>query len=668
MSGSNNNINATTPSSSSLAAAAASPSFRGFADFAKHTDFATSTTAAALLAARRHQASAASSAAASSSSATATNVATELAGNTANYDNSSEKNNQQQFRPSPIYTGNDARLSLLFRKISQKRSPTTKVRALEDLIREVYPAAVAVARGADASSSSVIDTSSSFSRPDKIAALSHLIYLHETKLGNDNNPSVRALSYMALVCARSHVPKAWSALFLGVNNKNGGSATTATSSIGMAWGAMRGDPATEVSKNAGLFLDELIRAEKEMGKGGNSAPSLQYPETLVPDRKIQVAICQYSKMVLSCKRPSSLQDFIINFNTALSSSASSVSFSSSMGMVVGSPTTAAKTGGGSTKIKKGKNSCGTIPNDETVSTTSAEIEKEEMAERYERVILSVLLGLGWLFECSCGQSHNKEEGEVSDEKNKKDVCYHASSTVLFPDVTPSILRLLTSSRGSFRRGTYMLLGQICQFLPSLLATSSSQELSPSLSMGSLIPNLLSSEKDPSNFVSLFEMILSYLAAAQGGKLGENSGAFRVDDDLSGNGYNCTTMFLDPVAFTTALSKVLRRGCYGAPAAVWGPIILPFVASLPTLHHGGDSSGEELKGRIDGEQQLDSQIPPSMLPLQLTIMSSLVSVIVRITILIISCYISSLTNNYFRNTLNATKSGRAENLQLGLLIQ
>jgi len=672
MSSSNSNSNAISSSSS---ASAASSSFRGFADFAK-PDFATSsgsTAAAALLAARRK----AAAAAAASSSNTTSSSSAATASSTGHHQQQKQQpqSQQQQLRPSPIYTGNDARLSILFRKISQKRNPTTKVRALEELIGEVFPPTTttntttatttttspslttSTAATEDAASTT---TSTAYSRPDKIASLSHLLYLHETKLGYDNNPSVRALSYLALACARHHVPKAWNALFLGMKNGggsgSGGSGAVvdvAISSIGMAWGAMYGDPATEVSRNASLFMEELIHAEKEEeetnkvhGSDGAAATttsvlSQQQPnKILVPRSKIQMAICQYSKMVLSCKRPSTLQEFILNFNTALSSSSSSSAlsgpFSSSFGMVAGSSSTAASGSSGG-KGKKSKNvnfahsSSSGDSNDATTTTTTriAELEKEEMAERYERVILSVLFGMGWLFEC-CGQS---TRGQVSDMTAKEDI-YHHASTILFPDAATSILRLLYSSRGSFRRGTYMLLGQICQFAPMLLASSSASQLSSLLSLGSLLPNLLSSEKDPSNFVSLLEMILSYLAAAQGGKIGDNIfvGAFRVGDDRNDMGKQedgaTVTTLLDPVAFTTALSKALRRGCYGAPAGAWGPTILPFVASLPAHHHGGGNvGGEEWKGRIEGEQPQDTKLSqsPSALPLQLTIVSSLVSV-------------------------------------------
>lgn len=123
--------------------------FSGFAEFAKADSFA-STTAAATLA-RRRQA--------------------ESKKNSSTGDGATRRS---KFRPSPIYTGSDARLIVLFRKIGQKRDPATKVRALEELSQCVFPPI------SKATASSEADE---FPRPEKIAALCHLAFLHETKLG-----------------------------------------------------------------------------------------------------------------------------------------------------------------------------------------------------------------------------------------------------------------------------------------------------------------------------------------------------------------------------------------------------------------------------------------------------------------------------------------------------
>ncbi len=123
--------------------------FSGFAEFAKADSF-NSTTAAATLARRRQAESKKGSSAG---------------------DGDKRRN---KFRPSPIYTGSDGRLTVLFRKIGQKRDPATKVRALEELSQCVFPPI-----SKDTTSSEADD----FPRPEKIAALCHLVFLHETKLG-----------------------------------------------------------------------------------------------------------------------------------------------------------------------------------------------------------------------------------------------------------------------------------------------------------------------------------------------------------------------------------------------------------------------------------------------------------------------------------------------------
>ena len=127
--------------------------FSGFAEFAKADFSSTSTTAAATFARRRQAASKKNS-------------------STSSDGHRSEKS-RNKFQPSPIYAGSDVRLIVLFRKIGQKRDPLTKVRALEELIQSVFPPI----------SKETSSNKEDFPRPEKIAALCHLAFLHETKLG-----------------------------------------------------------------------------------------------------------------------------------------------------------------------------------------------------------------------------------------------------------------------------------------------------------------------------------------------------------------------------------------------------------------------------------------------------------------------------------------------------
>jgi len=312
----------------------------------------------------------------------------------------------------------------------------------------------------------------------------------------DNNFSVRAGSYKALTASKDHVPKAWVSLFVGESGDDTTFCPAATT-VGMAWIASRGDPAAEVAKNAAAFITEITANETEAST-----------------KVIKEATCKYSKAILTCKRASSLQD-VINPTSAQSTSSG-----------VSNKSTA----------NAGKNKKNKAENAPVVN----ESEKEEMEECYERVILSVLSGVGWLVQCY------PETMTIAAEQPYVDM-------ESFPD-SPSISRILQSSRGSFRREAYNLVGKICQFAPSLILSESASHLK----VASLIPNLLSSEKESSSFSPLLEMVLTYFAALR----------------------NEQWEKLDSVAFTKSLSKSLRRACYGAPASAWSPMILPLVASLP----------------------------------------------------------------------------------------
>ena len=314
----------------------------------------------------------------------------------------------------------------------------------------------------------------------------------------DNNFSVRAGSYRVLSASKDHVPKAWVGLFVGESDGETTFCPAATA-VGMAWVASRGDPAAEVAKNASSFIANITSNET-----GESV------------KMVQQAACKYSKSILACKRASSLQD-VIN-PTSVQSKSSGVNSKSA-------------TNAGRNKKNKSDN-----------VVLANESEKEETEECYERVILSALSGLGWLVQCYPEHSKAKEK--------------YVDMTA-FPD-SAYITRILQSSRGSFRREAYNVVGKFCQFAPSLIISESTNRVN----LAPLIPNLLSSEKETSSISPLLEMILSFFMA------------LRSDDgETQWEKMNC-------IAFTKSLSKSLRRACYGAPASVWCPIILPLVASLP----------------------------------------------------------------------------------------
>ena len=98
-------------------------------------------------------------------------------------------NNSNRVRLSPIYTGSDQKLLLLFPKIGQKRDATTKSKALLDLL-EFFQ-------------------SEENPKKTKAEALSHFLYLFQTKLFYDNSPRVRAHAVKVCSYASSSLPKAW---------------------------------------------------------------------------------------------------------------------------------------------------------------------------------------------------------------------------------------------------------------------------------------------------------------------------------------------------------------------------------------------------------------------------------------------------------------------------
>lgn len=137
--------------------------------------------------------------------------------------NNNNNNDSNKTRLSPIYTGTDQTLLLLFPKIGQKRDATTKTKALQELV-EVFQ-------------------SERLLKKTKAEALSHFLYLFSTKLYYDNSPRVRAHAAKACGVASEALPKAWKNL-----------TATDTEVHGMLLCA-RADPAAEVRSAAGAYSE-----------------------------------------------------------------------------------------------------------------------------------------------------------------------------------------------------------------------------------------------------------------------------------------------------------------------------------------------------------------------------------------------------------------------------
>jgi hypothetical protein len=95
---------------------------------------------------------------------------------------------------SPVYTGSDPQLSLVFKKIAQKRDGLTKSKALNEL-EEYFNKDDAV-------------------KKEQVAALSHLLFIYHAKLSYDDFSSVRASSLAALTASYRRLPKAWTCLVM----------------------------------------------------------------------------------------------------------------------------------------------------------------------------------------------------------------------------------------------------------------------------------------------------------------------------------------------------------------------------------------------------------------------------------------------------------------------
>ena len=94
-------------------------------------------------------------------------------------------------KASPVYTGSDAQLSLVFKRITQKRDAVTKARALNEL--QTY-------------------FEQDHTRKDQVDALSHLVFVYHSKISYDDASSVRAAAISCMNAAYQRLPKAWNTL------------------------------------------------------------------------------------------------------------------------------------------------------------------------------------------------------------------------------------------------------------------------------------------------------------------------------------------------------------------------------------------------------------------------------------------------------------------------
>jgi hypothetical protein len=137
---------------------------------------------------------------------------------------------------SPIYTGSDSSLGLLFPRIGQKRDATTKTKALGDL-RDYF-------------------ADDAKPKKEQVDALSHLCYLYHSKLHYDNTARVRASCLECFLQASKRLPKAWKTL----------SEEQQPEIVGMIM-CSRADPAADVRLAANELVESLLSTNTNVSEG-----------------------------------------------------------------------------------------------------------------------------------------------------------------------------------------------------------------------------------------------------------------------------------------------------------------------------------------------------------------------------------------------------------------
>lgn len=352
-----------------------------------------------------------------------------------------------QLKWSPVYTGSDSQLSILFKKIGQKRDGSTKAKALLEV-------------------KAFIEDETN-GKKDKVTALAHLLFAYHSKLTYDDSATVRAAALSTLNSARLQLPKALNTL-LQENSEL----------VGMIWCA-KTDPASEVRAAARKWCQEYSSDDFD-------------------------GLWSFVTRILGYGRPKTMHDDIF----------------------------ARRSG------------------DEALS----DLEREQLDERFERIVGTVLQGVdAWL----------KAFPETDSLKYET----HIKDSVLW--------KQMTNSRNSFRLKAYQVLGTMCQHSKSVVYGKLGLETLPKT-----LPAVVAQEKEPSNIPHLFEVILLYMTSGDSSRL-DKSRLFK------------------------AINKVLKKACFGASPSDWGPMMLPLLATVDDLKLSMGFISNLLAGRDDAIGLSDS---------------------------------------------------------------
>ena len=322
---------------------------------------------------------------------------------------------------SPIYTGSDSSMNLLFPRIGQKRDETTKAKALREL-RDYF-------------------ADDSQPKKSQVEALSHFLYLYHFKLNYDNTPRIRASCLECCHEAFKRIPKAWKTLCEEQKPEI----------LGMVVCA-RADTATDVRVAANQLVETLLSTNDNKNS-------------------LSEGVWDYVKRILLYGKSKAMYEDLFQKKD------------SSSGM--------------------------------------SERQKEEMEERYERIVRTALGGIQLFIQQFPNETIKDDDAKF-------------------------LWKTLTSTKGSLRRGTYSLLSTVCQKIPTLIDDDK---------ISKLLLQSLSSEKEPSNLPTLLETLLSFVAQVP---------------------FDQRSVIM--AQYVKPLTKLFKKGCFGATQ--WAPTVLPIVAILP----------------------------------------------------------------------------------------
>ena len=360
-----------------------------------------------------------------------------------------------------------------------------------------------------------IATETQLQKHEQITVMSHFFFLFRNKLIHDNNSSVQIEAIKVFGNALQHVPKA-------------------------CYGLLRHDASDDV-----------------LGRTGNVVgwtycyKSSQNTEVSRVAARVWKSMVGIFETFQNNEKYDNVEDVLKGFvvshmESILQSSSRATNLAAALSIKSKNGTFAQKKDG---KLKKGKN------NESSKVVGPSESEKEEWEELYERVVLLTLRAMD-----SFLREYPEEE----------------CTKIPYSNVvkTRSVLwKHLASPKSNFRRATFSLISCATQNATSLVHGECGGEKKTDVS--SLLLNALASERDPSNFATLFEMILSYIASFRILEGGIKMVWVTKNTDYSG---------IDPNAFTKSMSKTLRRCCYGSPSSQWGPMMLPILATLQSSRH------------------------------------------------------------------------------------